>query len=58
MLRVGTWGHGEDQDRLFRFTILNHANYYWIFLPDGSKVRSDDLSNTVSSGDFWKVFVR
>lgn len=58
VLRVGKWGHGEDQDRLIRFTIFNHANYYWLFLPDGSKVRCDDLSDAVSSGDFWKVFVR
>lgn len=58
VLRVGKWGHGEDQDRLFRYAIFNHANYYWLFLPDGSKVRCDDLSNAVSSGDFWKVFVR
>lgn len=56
--RVGKWGHSEDQDRLFRFTIFSHQKDYWLIFPDGSKIRCDDKINTASPGDFWKVFVR
>ena len=55
---VGKWGHGEDQDRLFSFPIFRHASRYWVLWPDGSRVRCDDLSNAISPGDFWKIFVR
>jgi len=55
---VGKWGHARDQDRLFRYTAFVTGTYHWRL--DGIRMCDDTTPNlvAVSSGDFWKVFVR
>ena len=43
--------------------LYDHANYvpgfyHWLLTPGGSRWDCDDYNHTLSSGDFWKVFVR
>ena len=57
---AGKWGH-EDKNQTMR--LYNHAafvvsSYHWLLTPGGSRWECDDFSVGVSSGDFWKVFVR
>ena len=57
----GTWGLGRDQDRLYRLAASKVNVNHWSILPDVSRLQCDDASNNafgITSGDFWKVFVR
>ena len=56
---VGKWGHGEDQNRLYTYAAFTFHEYHWMMSPSLSRWECDDLFTAgVSSGDFWKVFVR
>ena len=55
---VGKWGHVGDQDRLYSHAAFVGHSYYWLLTPGGSRWECDDFHVEVSSGDFWKVFVR
>jgi len=55
---VDKWGHGRDQDRLYTYPVFTQSEYHWVLSPVGSRWECDDWSAGVSSGDFWKVFVR
>ena len=55
---VGKWGHALDQDRLYYASAFVVNSYHWLLTPDGSRWECDDYLVGVSSGDFWKVFVR
>ena len=55
---IGKWGHALDQDRLYNHTAFVASSYHWLLTPDGSRWECDDYRVKVSSGDFWKVFVR
>ena len=55
---IGKWGHAADQDRLYFASAFLASLYHWMLTPDGSRLECDDFKVGVSSGDFWKVFVR
>ena len=56
---VGKWGHaGGDDNRLYSHAAFKAGSYHWLLLPGGSRWECDDAFVGVSSGDFWKVFVR
>ena len=53
------WGQLQaDEDRLYDHAAYVSGTYHWLLTPGGSRWECDDLSVGVSSGDFWKVFVR
>ena len=56
--RVGKWGHAKDQDRLYNHAAFAVNLYHWLLHPRGLRWECDDFRVGVSSGDFWKVFVR
>ena len=56
--KVGKWGHARDQDRLYNHGAFKVYLYHWLLTPRGSRWECDDYNVGVSSGDFWKVFVR
>ena len=56
---VGKWGRSDiDQKRLFDHAAFAVSYYHWVLGPGYSRWECDDLHVGVSSGDFWKVFVR
>ena len=60
--RIGKWGHGGDQKRLYEFPALVGHAYHWMLDPQdryGLRYECDDtMASGVSIGDFWKVYVR
>ncbi|KAL9957484.1 hypothetical protein ACROYT_G039122 [Oculina patagonica] len=66
------WGRKNDVDNIdkwgyqpqeFKYRLYDHAAfvaglYHWMLTPGGSRWECDDYNVGVSSGDFWKVFVR
>ena len=54
---VGKWGYSQDQDRLYSVPAFVCDKYHWV-LDYGGRWECDDFSVGVSSGDFWKIFVR
>jgi len=56
--KVGKWGHAQDQDRLYNRAAFEVSLYRWLLDPGRSIWACDDFLVGVSSGDFWKVFVR
>ena len=63
-VRVGKWGHGEGQERLYLYPVLKKKEYHVrVLLHNGDDLRKmecDDSSapNVGTNGDFWRVFVR
>ena len=61
---VSKWGHQDrDEERLYDHAAFVGYLYHWLLTPNGSRWECDDFSfqgyhHEVSSGDFWKVFVR
>ena len=55
---VSKWGHARNQDRLYNHAAFAAYLYHWLLTPGGSRWECDDHDVGVSSGDFWKVFVR
>ena len=55
---IGKWGHGQDEDRLYNHPAFARSAYHLFMSIGGPRWNCDDYSNTVNSGDFWKVFVR
>ena len=57
---VGKWGHeySQEQGRLYDHTVFVYDSYHWFLAEDGWRLECDDFNVGVSSGDFWKVFVR
>ena len=62
LYNVGKWGHDDkDQFRLYDHPAFVEGAYHWLLNPDHSRWECDDFMQSlqrVSSGDFWKVFVR
>ena len=61
--KIGKWGCGGDQNRLYEFPALVRYSYHWMLEPrDGyGQLRyecDDTKASGVSVGDFWKVYVR
>ena len=58
---VGKWGHAhKDQNRLYDHPAFVGGQYHWLLHlhSQNSRWECDDFEQGVSSGDFWKVFVR
>ena len=58
---VGKWGHNhKDQNRLYDHPAFVGGQYHWLLHlhSHNSRWECDDFRQGVSSGDFWKVFVR
>ena len=57
---VSKWGYAlaRDQDRLRDHPAFAAYLYHWLLAQDYSRLECDDYLVGVSSGDFWKVFVR
>ena len=61
---VGKWGHGEDQNRLYRFPAFRQFKYHLRVqlnnVGDPNEMDCDDMAynSVISIGDFWRVFVR
>ena len=53
------WGQlqSSNEDRLYNHAAYVSGRYHWLLTPGGSRWECDDSAG-VSSGDFWKVFVR
>ena len=56
--KVGKWGHGEDESRLYRYPAFTVSLYHWQTYPGTLWNNCDDDGAGISSGDFWKIFVR
>ena len=56
--RVGKWGREKDQSRLYDHPAFFELTYHWLIEPTGPRWECDDYLVGVSTGDFWKVFVR
>ena len=54
----GKWGRARDQIRLYDHSAFVAGLYHWLLAEDYSRLECDDYLVGVSSGDFWKVFVR
>ena len=63
-VRVGKWGHGEDQNRLYWYPVMRKNKYQLRIqlhnVDDLRKMECDDDSRNTNdtNGDFWRVFVR
>ena len=55
---IGEWGAAGDQDRLYMHAAFVVSLYHWLLAQKNSRWECDDIHVGVSSGDFWKVFVR
>ncbi|XP_078380505.1 uncharacterized protein LOC144663432 isoform X2 [Oculina patagonica] len=58
---IGKWGAGYDRTRLYDHTAFAPGLYHWVIAENGWRLECDDyyaVNYHVSSGDFWKVFVR
>ena len=59
VLEIGKWGIDDrDQSRLYDHPAFVGNAYHWLLKPSKSRWECDDVLRGVSSGDFWKVFVR
>ena len=63
-VRVGKWGHGEGQERLYWYPVFRKNKYHVRVqlhnVDDLRKMECDDSygHNVGTNGDFWRVFVR
>ena len=60
--KVGKWSadnwEANGEQRLYNHAAYVEASYHWILGAYNSRWECDDWEAGVSSGDFWKVFVR
>ena len=56
-IKIGNWGGGNYQDRLYNHPAFVWYSYHWLLQPSG-RWECDDFDVGVSPGDFWKIFVR
>ena len=56
---IGKWGH-EGMRELYKFPAFVFSKFNWATNPesDWNRWECDDFGNSVSSGDFWKIYVR
>ena len=54
---VGKWGHPLYEGLYYASAFVKDL-YHWKVTPGGSRWECDDYLVGVSSGDFWKVYVR
>ena len=54
---VGRWGH-QGKRELYQYPAFILSYYHWTTAPDWNRWECDDVANTASPGDFWKIYVR
>jgi len=54
---VGKWGH-DKVPKLYKYPAFILNLHHWATFPQGKRWECDDFNNNVSSGDFWKIYVR
>ena len=59
IFNVGKWGH-EGMRELYKFPAFVFWEFNWATNPESgwNRWECDDFGNSVSSGDFWKIYVR
>ena len=56
---VSKWSSSHRyENRLYYHTVIVWYSYHWLIKPSVKRLECDDFWAGVSSGDFWKVFVR
>ena len=61
---VAKWGVGYDQDRLYDHPAFVSVSYHWAldhkeYTPtQANRWECDDFLDGVTTGDFWKIYVR
>jgi len=59
LVKIGKWGPPyRGEGRLTDHSAFVYGYFHWNLFQDGSRLECDDYGVGVSSGDFWKVFVR
>ena len=62
VINVGKWsdsGAARSETRLYQYIVFVWNKYHWLIaLEDGREECDDDFHGGVSSGDFWKIYVR
>ena len=56
----GKWGHFKHsvgENCLYNYAAYVPSRYHWI-ISIGRQWQCDDRTNRVSTGDFWKVYIR
>ena len=51
----------DDQNyekRLYNHVVLVWYKYHWLLSPKSKRFECDDFNRKVSTGDFWKIYVR
>ena len=57
-IRVGKWGH-EGYKELYIYSAFIVGSYHWITRPSSHAWQCDDnFDKIVTSGDFWRIYVR
>ena len=57
----GKWGHvshNVGENRLYNYAAFVALSYHWIISTGGHWMCDDKTSDNLSTGDFWKVYVR
>ena len=57
----GKWGHvshNVGENRLYNYAAFVAHSYHWIISTGGHWMCDDKTSDNLSTGDFWKVYVR
>ena len=55
---INKWSGARDEDRLYKHVVLVWYKYHWHLAPEDKRLECDDHAGGVSSGDFWKIYVR
>ena len=55
---INKWSITTDEDRLYNHVVLVWYKYHWLLAPEDKRLECDDHAGGVSSGDFWKIYVR
>ena len=59
VVKIDKWGPPYySQPRLLDHPAFVFALSHWLLSQDGSRLECDHYNTAISSGDFWKVFVR
>ena len=52
------WSITTDEDRLYNHVVFVWYQYHWLVSPNLKRFECDDFFVGVSTGDFWKIYVR
>ena len=58
---AGKWGHvtrNVGEDRLYNYAAFEAFKYHWTASVNNDWLCDDAVSDNLSTGDFWKIYVR